>query len=70
MANQFLKQVAARRQSQCATAAIAQSLVLREKRLARACDMANRVPDSLAIEREWEQLQDRVEEPWDDVLAR
>jgi hypothetical protein len=70
VANRFLKQVPARRRSQYVTAAIAQSLALREKRLARACDLANRHTDSLAIEGEWEQLQDRVEEPWDDAPAR
>jgi hypothetical protein len=52
------------------TAAITQSLALREKRLARACDLANRHTDSLAIEDEWEQIQDRIEEPWDDAPAR
>jgi hypothetical protein len=52
------------------TAAIAQSLAMREKRLARACDMANQVSDSPTIEGEWEQMQDRIEEPWDDAPAR
>jgi len=32
--------------------------------------MANQDPDSLAIEDEWEQIQDRIEEPWDDAPAR
>jgi hypothetical protein len=70
VADRFLKQVPARRRSQYVTVAIAQSLALREKRLARACDLANRHTDPLAIEGEWEQLQDRIEEPWDDAPAR
>jgi hypothetical protein len=70
VADRFLKQVPARRRSQYVTAAIAQSLALREKRLARACDMANQNPGSLAVEDEWEQMQDRIEEPWDDAPAR
>jgi len=70
VANRFLKQVPARRRSQYVTAAIAQSLALRERRLAQACDLANQDPASLAIEAEWEQTQDRIEEPWDDAPAR
>ena len=50
--------------------ATAQSLALRERRLARACDLANRHADSLAIEDEWERIRDRIEEPWDDAPAR
>jgi hypothetical protein len=48
----------------------AQSPALREKRLARACDLANQDLDSVAIEDEWGQTQDRVEEPWTDAPAR
>jgi metal-responsive CopG/Arc/MetJ family transcriptional regulator len=70
VADRFLKQVPARRRSQYVTAAIAQSLAMREKRLTRACDMANQVSDSPTIEGEWEQMQDRIEEPWDDASAR
>lgn len=70
VADRFLKQVPARHRSQYVTAALAQSLALREERLARACDLANRHIDSPAIEDEWEQIQDRIEEPWDDAPAR
>jgi hypothetical protein len=50
--------------------AIAQRLALREERLARACGLANQLTESLAIEDEWEQVEDRIEEPWDDAPAR
>jgi hypothetical protein len=70
VAIRFLKQVPARRRSQYVTAAITQSPALREKRLARACDLANQDPDPLAIEDDWEQIQDRIEEPWDGAQAR
>jgi hypothetical protein len=32
--------------------------------------LTNRHIDSPAIENEWEQIQDRIEEPWDDAPAR
>ena len=59
-----------RHRSQYVSAVNAQSLALREKRLARACDLANRHTDALAIEDDWERMQDRVEEPWDDASPR
>ncbi len=38
----------------------------REKRLVRACEIANRDPEVREIEREFDSLTDAIPEPWDD----
>jgi len=70
MADRFLKQVPVHRRSRHVTAAITERLALRGGRLARACNLANRDTDSLAIADEWEQTKEQIKEPWDDAPAR
>ena len=33
--------------------------------LARACEEANQDPEGLALEQEWDKVQDEIEEPWE-----
>jgi hypothetical protein len=50
--------------------AIAEKLAEREKRLIRACEIANQDPDVREIEREFDALTDAMPEPWEDAPAR
>ena len=73
LAGQFLKRVPARDRSRYVSEAIAARLGEREQRLIAACEAANRDPEALAIERDWEALadeSDRVEEPWSGAPTR
>lgn len=73
LAGQLLRRVPARERSRYVAEAIHSKLREREKRLIRACEIANSDPDVLAIEREWGALSDeidRVAEPWKDAPAR
>ena len=63
LAGQFLKHVRARERSRYVSEAIAAKLRAREQQLIRACEIANRDPDVLAIEREWDELRDEIAEP-------
>lgn len=70
LARQFVRRVPARDRSRYVTEAIAARLRERDERLIRACEAANRDPDVLAIEQEWDALPDDVAEPWSDAPAR
>jgi len=70
VAEQFFRRVASRDSSQYVTQAIIEKLQDRDRRLIRACDVANADPEVLAIEREWDALRDVVAEPWNDAPAR
>ena len=65
LAGQLLKRVPARDRSHYVSEAIAARLRERDEQLIRACEIANSQPDVLAIEREWEVLDqaDPIEEP-------
>ena len=65
IATRFLKLVPARKRSSYVADAIADKLRERERQLIRACEIANRDPDVLAIEREMDALTDEITEPWD-----
>jgi hypothetical protein len=41
----------------------------REKRLIRACKIANQDPELREIEREFDSLEDAIPEPWDGTPA-
>lgn len=70
LARQFVRRVSARDRSRYVTEAIAAKLRERDEQLIRACEIANRDPDVLAVEREWDALPDDFAEPWTDAPAR
>jgi hypothetical protein len=41
-----------------------------EESLIRSCLSANEEPDVRAIEHEWDEIRDAIEEPWSDAPAR
>ncbi len=72
VAAQFLRRVPARERSRYVTEAIAAKLREREERMIRACEVANNDPGLLAIEQDWDAIDetDRIEEPWNIALPR
>jgi hypothetical protein len=70
IATQFLKLVPPRKRSSYVADAIADKLRDRERQLIRACEIANRDPEVLAIEREMDALTDEITEPWIDTPSR
>ena len=62
----FVRRVPARERSRYLAEALAEKLGDRERSLALACEIANRNPDVLAIEQEFEHLNDPVSEPWEE----
>jgi ubiquinone biosynthesis protein UbiJ len=67
---QFVRRVPARQRSRYVADALASRLKDREKLLARACEVANRVRDVRAIERDFDALADEILEPWNEASAR
>jgi ubiquinone biosynthesis protein UbiJ len=61
----FSKRVPARDRSRYVAEAIAEKLAERERRLIRACEIANDDPQVRQIEREFDNLTDAVQEPWE-----
>jgi len=73
LAAQLVRRVSAQERSRYVSEAIANKLLERQARLIRACDVANRDADVLAIEQEWDALRDKadpVEETWDIAPSR
>jgi stage V sporulation protein SpoVS len=72
IAARFLRRVPPRDRSRYVAEAIAAKLREREERLIRACEAANKSSDVLAIERDWDTMDnaDGVEEPWKIAPAR
>ena len=66
----FAKRVPARDRSRYVAEAIAEKLAERERRLIRACEIANGDPDLRQIERDFDALTDAMPEPWHDAPAR
>jgi hypothetical protein len=69
----FMKRVPSQDRSRYVTDAIASKLREREQALIRSCEIANRDPDVLAIETEWETLADEADqivEPWRGASTR
>jgi metal-responsive CopG/Arc/MetJ family transcriptional regulator len=70
LANQLVKRVPARERSRFLAQALEKSLQEEDEALIRACLMANVDPDIKAIEQEWDEIRDVIEEPWSDAPAR
>jgi hypothetical protein len=70
LASTFTKRVPARERSRYVADAIAERLAEREKRLIRACEIANQDPELREIEKEFDALTDELSEPWEDAPAR
>ena len=70
LAAQLLRRVPARQRSRYVAEALAEKLKERDRQLARACDVVNRSRDIRAIEREFDAIEERIEEPWDEPAPR
>jgi metal-responsive CopG/Arc/MetJ family transcriptional regulator len=70
LASSFTKRVPARERSRYVADAIAEKLAERERRLIRACEIANQDSELREIEQEFDALTDGIAEPWEDAPAR
>ena len=66
----LVKRVPARERSRFLTQVLEKSLREIDESLIRACLTANHAPDVKAIEQEWDEIRDPIEEPWNDTLPR
>ena len=69
LVRQFARRVPPRKRSQYVAEALAWKLKERDRRVARACGIANRNRQAGAIEQELDALADPVMEPWDESAA-
>ncbi len=69
LASIFTKRVPARDRSRYVADALADKLAEREKRLIRACEIANQDSQVREIELEIDALTDAMPEPWEDASA-
>ena len=70
LASQLVKRVPARERSRFLAKVLEKSLREDDEALIRSCLSANEDPDVQAIEQEWDQIRDAIEEPWSDASAR
>jgi len=70
LASRFVRRVPARERSSYLADALADKLADREKRLIRACEIANQDPALREVEKELDALTDEIPEPWEDAQAR
>ncbi len=70
LAAKFTRRVPARDRSRYLAEALAAKLNERERRLIRACEIANQDPDVAQIEAEFDAINDPISEPWDDAASR
>ena len=70
LASQLVKRVPARERSRFLAKLLEKSLREDDESLIRSCLSANEDPDVKAIEQEWAQIPDTIEEPWSDPPAR
>jgi len=70
LADQFVRSVAPRQRSRYLAQALAQKLQERERKLVRACEIANRDPEVKAIEKEFDAISEGFREPGSDAKAR
>jgi hypothetical protein len=70
LAARFVRRVPARERSSYLADALAAKLAEREKRLIRACEIANEDPALREVEKELDALADEIPEPWADASAR
>ena len=64
LAATFIRRVPARERSRYLAEALANRLEERDRQLVAACEIANRDVDANAVEREFDQLNDEIVEPW------
>jgi hypothetical protein len=70
LVDQFVKRVPARERSHYVAEALSEKLTKRERRLIRACEIANNNPDIASLEQDIDMLPDDILEPWTDAPAR
>jgi hypothetical protein len=70
LAREFLRVVPARERSSYVAEAVAARLRKEDAALIRACEIANRDEDLLAIEREFDAISSDIAEPWTNAPAR
>jgi hypothetical protein len=70
LASQLVKRVPARERSRFLAKVLEKSLREDDESLIRWCLSANEDPDVTAIEQEWDEIRDAIEEPWSDGPAR
>lgn len=70
LANELVKRVPARERSRFLTQVLEKSLREEDESLIRSCLSANEDPEVKAIEQEWDEIRDAIEEPWSDAPAR
>ena len=70
LAAKFAKRVPVRQRSRYVAEALAAKLNAREKRLIRACEIANNDPEMREIEKEFDALMDELPDAWEDAPIR
>jgi hypothetical protein len=70
LAREFLRSVPAQERSSYVAEAMAARLRKQDDALIRACEIANRDEDLLAIEREFETISSDIAEPWTNAQKR
>ena len=70
LASQLLTRVPARDRSRFLAKALEKSLREEEQALVRSCRLANQDREITAIEQEWDQIADPIEEPWSESPPR
>ncbi len=70
LASQFVKKVRARDRSRYLAEALAHKLAERDRRLIRACEIANQDPEVRTIEKEFDAICEEIPEPWANTAAR
>jgi metal-responsive CopG/Arc/MetJ family transcriptional regulator len=69
LADQFVKRVPAQERSRYIAEALSEKLTKRERRLIRACEIANQSLDIASLEQDLDMLRDDILEPWTDAPA-
>ena len=70
LAREFLRSVPSRERSNYVAEAVAARLRKQDDALIRACDIANRDEDLVAIEREFDVMSGDIAEPWINASKR
>jgi len=70
LATRLVKRVPPRDRSRFLAQALEKSLREDDESLIRSCLLANQDPEVKAIEQEWDEIRDAIEEPWSDAPAR
>lgn len=70
LADRLTKRVPSRDRSRFLAQALEKSLGDEDAALILSCQSANEDPDATAIETEWDQIDDPIEEPWSGASSR